>query len=196
MRGGLDIFIGILLISTFTCLQGATFRVLNINMWGLPTAEYNQERFTALAEILRDGSYDFVLLQEVWFRKEYDIIKDTLPYVSPFNMGSNLLCSIFGTAQIPLECSGLVILSQHPIEQLWFEPYSARGMLIIDGNFAARKGLAVARISWNDLRIDVSTSHFTSYTLNEKENLWTRTIQARETIELLQDSAADVKVNL
>ena len=195
MRGGHGILFGIFLFATFPCLQGATFRVLNINMWGLPTAQYNQERFIALAEILRDGSYDVVLLQEVWFKNEYDIIKDTLPYVSPFNMGSNLLCSIFGATQIPLECSGLVILSQHPIEQIWFEPYSARGKLIIDGNFAARKGLGVARISWNGITMDVSTSHFTSYTLNEKENLWTRTIQARETIEILQDSTADVKVN-
>ena len=202
MRSEHSIFFGIFLLATLPSLiQGATFRVLNINMWGLPTSPNNQERFTALAEILTDSTYDVVLLQEVWLRDEYDIIKDALPYVSPFNMvfpdniGKNLLCSIFGAARIPLECSGLVILSQHPIEQLWFEPYSARGMLIYDGNFAALKGLGVARISWNGMTIDVSTSHFTSYTFNEKENLWTRTIQARETIEFLRNSAADIKVN-
>ena len=40
-----------------------------------------QERFTALANILSNGSYDVVVLQEVWFKEQYDIIKDTM---SPF----------------------------------------------------------------------------------------------------------------
>ena len=43
-----------------------------------------QERFTALADILQSQSYDVVVLQEVWFQRHYDIIKDTMPYVSPF----------------------------------------------------------------------------------------------------------------
>ena len=43
-----------------------------------------QERFTALADILRSESYDVVVLQEVFFQRHYDIIKDTMPYVSPF----------------------------------------------------------------------------------------------------------------
>ena len=43
-----------------------------------------QERFTALADILSSGSYDVVVLQEVWLEQYYNIIKDAMPYVSPF----------------------------------------------------------------------------------------------------------------
>ena len=55
-----------------------------------------QGRFTALAGILRSGSYDVVVLQEVWLKQQYDIIADTMPYVSPFrgvdSMFEQLLC--------------------------------------------------------------------------------------------------------
>ena len=162
-------------------------------MWGLPWSEYNQERFTALAEILRDGSYDVVVLQEVWFQNHYDIIKDALPYVSPFRTMNDFFCSIFGAARLPIECSGLVILSRHPVEEFSYKPYSVRGKLIFDAQFAVRKGLGVARIRWNGVTIDVSTSHLATYTFTEVENLWTRKVQARETIGILEDSLADLK---
>ena len=46
--------------------------------------------------ILRSGSYDVVVLQEVWLKQQYDIIADTMPYVSPFrgvdSMFKQLLC--------------------------------------------------------------------------------------------------------
>ena len=47
-----------------------------------------QERFTALADILSSGSYDVVVLQEVWLEQYYNIIKDAMPYVSPFRCAS------------------------------------------------------------------------------------------------------------
>ena len=163
-------------------------------MWGLPWSEHNQARFMALKEILRNGSYDVVVLQEVWFKQHYDIIKDTLPYVSPFTEPMNdVLCSIFGAAQIPFECSGLMILSQHPVEEFSYKPYSVRGKLIFDGQFAVRKGLGVARIRWNGIKIDVTTSHFATYTLTEAENFFTRKVQARETVGMLEDSLSDFK---
>ena len=40
---------------------------------------------------------------------------------------NDVLCSVFGVAQLPVECSGLVILSQHPVEEFSYKPYSVRG---------------------------------------------------------------------
>ena len=40
---------------------------------------------------------------------------------------NDVLCSVFGAAQLPVECSGLVILSQHPVEEFSYKPYSVRG---------------------------------------------------------------------
>ena len=163
-------------------------------MWGLkwPLAMHQRERFRALSGILRQSSYDVVLLQEVWYRYQYDIIKDTFPYVSPFRT----LNGCNGIFPIPLECSGLVILSRHPVKKVWYKPYSVRGRLIMDGQFAVRKGLGIARIWWNGMDVDVSTSHLSTYTMSAMENLHERMVQTKETIDILRKSRADVKESM
>ena len=166
-------------------------RVLNINMWGLkwPLAMHQRERFKALSEILGRSNYDVVLLQEVWYRYQYDIIKGTFPYVSPFRTMNG--CS--GIFPFPIECSGLVILSRHPVKKFWYKSYSVRGWLIIDGQFAVRKGLGIARIWWNGMTVDVSTSHLSTYTMSAMENLHERMVQTMETVDILRKSSADIK---
>ena len=65
---------------------------------------------------------------------------------------------------MPIECSGLVIMSRHPIAYVQFQPFTKRGYLLnFDGEIFARKGLASARILFHDLTVDVFTSHFASY---------------------------------
>ena len=160
-------------------------------MWGLkwPLAMHQRERFKALSKILRRSNYDVVLLQEVWYRYQYDIIKDSFPYVSPFRTMNG--CS--GIFPFPIECSGLVILSRHPVKKFWYKSYSVRGRLIIDGQLAVRKGLGIARIWWNGMNVDVSTSHLSTYTMSAMENLHERMVQTMETVEILRKSSADVK---
>ena len=53
--------------------------------------------------------------QEVWFRKDYEIIRKATPYMSYFESFNT--CSGYF---LPIECSGLVILSRHPIESVEF----------------------------------------------------------------------------
>ena len=198
----MDILATVMLLAAASsaCVRADTLRVLNINMWGLPWSEHNQERFEALAEILIAGSYDVVLLQEVWFQHQYDIIttpqvRHILPFVSPFKKMNDALCTVFGaTRLLPLECSGLVILSRLPVRNFWYKPYSVRGKLFYDGQFAVRKGLGGATILWNDFLLDITTSHLTTYTAGEYENIWKRAIQAQETVDMLQKSTADFKV--
>ena len=49
---------------------GGILKVLDYNTWGLswPVAKDRFERFRALRQVIQQGDYDIVVLQEVWFR--------------------------------------------------------------------------------------------------------------------------------
>ena len=66
----------------------------------------------------------------------------------------------------------------------------------MDGQFAVRKGLGIARIWWNGMDVDVSTSHLSTYTMSAMENLHERMVQTKETIDILRKSRADVKESM
>ena len=83
------------------------------------------ERFKLLREHLRKSTYDFVLLQEVWYLSQYELVKGTMPYITDYQALNNGGCS--GKFFIPLGCSGLVILSRHPIIKAEVQPFSVRG---------------------------------------------------------------------
>ena len=97
--------------------------------------------------------------------------------------------------QMPLECSGLVIMSRHPIQYVQFQPFTKRGYLLnFDGEVFARKGLASARILFHDFTVDVFTSHLASYRDDPKTNGAVRRRQTLETAAAIAHSDADVKV--
>ena len=174
---------------------GGTLRVLNVNMWGLklPLAMDRRERFVALRNHLRRNYYDVVLLQEVWDRASYDILRQSKLYITPFKAFNG--CS--GRLPLPLECSGLVILSRHPIKKHWYKEFSVRGNVIPpdpQGQLFVRKGLAVARIWWNGLNVDVFTSHLVSYMMSDRENRNIRKTQAKEAVDFIRKSSADVQI--
>jgi endonuclease/exonuclease/phosphatase family metal-dependent hydrolase len=167
--------------------------VLNVNMWGLfwPFGRDHEPRFLALRQILQQGSFDIVLLQEVWLKKQYNTIRDSMPYASHFEAYNG--CT--GNELFPHECSGLVVLSRHPIEYVEFLPFVDRGSVMnFDGEVFARKGLASARIRWHDLTVDVFTSHFASYRDDPNTNLQVRQSQTLQTLNAIIHSDADIKV--
>ena len=97
-----------------------TLRVLSLNTWGLnwPFSEDKWYRVRALRNAIALNDYDVILLQEVWFRRDYDIIRSAVPYASYFESFNQ--CSGYF---LPMECSGLVILSRHRIEHVEFLPF-------------------------------------------------------------------------
>ena len=96
---------------------------------------------------------------------------------------------------MPLECSGLVIMSRHPIAHVRFRPFTRRGYLLnFDGEVFARKGLASARILFHDLTVDVFTSHLASYRDDPRTNGLVRRRQTLETVAAVAASDADLKV--
>lgn len=175
--------------------ESRLLRVFSVNMWGLrwPLGEDDIERFRTLREVLRKEDYDFVLLQEVWYRNQYDMIKGTLPYISEFTQ-FNPRCS--GNFVVPFGCSGLVILSKHPIEFAGIRPFSVRGSFWnFDGEVFVRKGIARARSKWNGFTVDLFTSHLVSYTNNPNyDNTMYRFQQVMEVARAIRDSKADIKL--
>lgn len=147
-------------------------------------------RIRALREELLHGQYDIVLLQEIWYREDYNIIASSMPYITHYE-SINLGCSSF---LVPLGCSGLTILSRYPITEVRLVPFTHRGSFWrFDGEIFVRKGVGMARIQWEGRTVDVFTTHLVSYN-NKDDNRMTRYLQAMETISLIARSDADIAI--
>ena len=101
--------------------EANVLRVLNLNTWGLgwPISSDHKARFRALREVLAHSEYDVILLQEVWYRRDHELLRSAIPhstYFGIFNSG----CSGY---LLPLGCSGLTILSRHPLQEVEFTPF-------------------------------------------------------------------------
>lgn len=167
-------------------------KVLNLNFWGLgwPWGSDKEVRIRALREELLRGQYDIVLLQEIWYREDYNIIASAMPYITHYE-SINLGCSSF---LVPLGCSGLTILSRYPITEVRLVPFTHRGSFWrFDGEIFVRKGVGMARIQWEGRTVDVFTTHLVSYN-NKDDNRLTRYLQAMETISLIARSDADIAI--
>lgn len=145
--------------------------------------------------MIAHSDYDVVLLQEVWYRADHDVIRTALPhstYFGIFNSG----CSGY---LLPLGCSGLTILSKHPFESVEFTPFMLRGSFwSFDGEIFVQKGLGRARILFGPERIsiDLFTTHLVSYTSDpNRDNGYVRYLQAMETVRYIERSTAEVNKN-
>lgn len=132
-----------------------------------------------------------MLLQEVWYRGDYSLLQDTMPYITRYE-SMNSACSSF---LLPLGCSGLTVLSKHPIIEEGLIPFSQRGNFWrFDGEVFVRKGVGVARIKWKDMTIDVFTTHLVSYSNTNQDNRFVRYLQTLETINIIARSDADIAI--
>lgn len=178
-----------------TFSEDASFlRVLNLNTWGLnwPWAKDREQRFRALREEIVGGDYDIVLLQEVWFRSDFDTIRTALPYITYYDA---LNTNCFGS-YLPIGCSGLMIMSKYPIMDVALFPFKHRGSFWgFDGEIFVGKGVARARINWNGFTVDVFTTHMISYTNHpNRDNTLFRYLQTLETAKHINNSDADIKL--
>ena len=111
-----------------------------------------------------------------------------MPFATPYE-SINSGCSSF---ILPFGCSGLAVLSKHPIIevreisqdlqpqltdlcplllQVRLVPFTHRGNFWkFDGEIFVRKGVGIARILWYEKTIDVFTTHLVSYGSKVKDN--------------------------
>jgi len=170
-----------------------TLRVLNLNFWGLgwPWGSDKDVRIRALREELHRGEYDIVLLQELWYKEDYDIVSSAMPFSTPYE-SINSGCTSF---LLPIGCSGLAVFSKFPIIEARLVPFTHRGSFWrFDGEIFVRKGLGIARIQWHDKTIDVFTTHLVSYANKASDNKLTRYLQAMETVSMIGLSDADIAI--
>ena len=177
-----NFFLSGMVVHTF--LESQRLKVFNLNTWGLPGfSEDIQKRYDVLREILK--GFDVVLLQEVWSRTYYQVIEDVLPY----STGSDDACISFFKNW---HCSGLVILSKYPLENVNFIPFTQSG----SGNCeeCVPKGILKAQIKLeHDLTIELFNAHLTSWT-EHFDNNDVRYNQTITLIEAIENSSADVKM--
>ena len=178
----------------FLFSEAVRLRVLDLNTWGLswPFSEDRETRFRALREVIAHSEYDVILLQEVWFRSDHELLRTALPYSTYFGIFNSGCSGYF----LPLGCSGLTILSRHPFEGVEFTPFKLRGSFwSFDGEIFVHKGLGRARIDVNGIKIDLFTTHLVSYTVSpNSKNRRVRYMQSLETVKYIAQTDADVKI--
>ncbi|THD18306.1 Neutral sphingomyelinase [Fasciola hepatica] len=141
------------------------FKVLTLNCWGVfvPSCTVRKnDRLNAIAQHLIGGTYDVVLLQEIWQDDDYQKLQDALSYV--YNFSNYFHCHTIG--------SGMCIFSKWPIENIMFHPYSVNGypQFIHQADWYCGKGVGLARIiTKNGFRINFYVTHLVArYELNRK----------------------------
>uniref|UniRef100_A0A069DZ32 sphingomyelin phosphodiesterase n=1 Tax=Panstrongylus megistus TaxID=65343 RepID=A0A069DZ32_9HEMI len=160
--------------------------VLTMNVWGLPGifAKQKKKRLNALANYLNDNNYDFVCLQELWCKADFNVLKfkcrRALPYAQYFHSG------VFG--------SGLAIYSKWPIMKTYYNQWSLNGYvhMLHHGDWYGGKGVALAQIAYKDLVINVYNSHLIAKYSDNDCYLVHRIVQAFDTglfVDLTSPSA-------
>lgn len=150
----------------FLLSDARILKVLDVNMWGLkwPLGTNEHERFKILRNVLKHSDYDLVILQEVWYKSQHDLLRGAMPYITNFET-TNPECS--GRFYFPIGCSGLAVLSRQPIEFAEIRPFSVRGSFWnFDGEVWVKKGVVRVRSRWNGFIVDVFNVHLISYTNN------------------------------
>ncbi|KAF0694389.1 Aste57867_14729 [Aphanomyces stellatus] len=128
-----------------------TIRVLSLNVWGIPVSPYVIERATAIGRMLeaKSDEFDIVTLQEVWHRREKNIILKAATragygYSHYFHPAVGFPLPIghdsFGT--------GLLILSKYRLSSAMYHPFllTGRPYALHEADFIANKGVGLLRV--------------------------------------------------
>lgn len=131
---------------------GVEFSVFSLNCWGLKWISSDRSvRFRAISAYLQQDHYDFVFLQEVWVKSDYQFLVNELREVLPFSR-------YFESGVIG---SGLCLFSKAPIRHFFLIPYQANGYFykVWHGDWFSGKGVAVAQVTYKGLALNLLTTH-------------------------------------
>ena len=93
-----------------------------------------------LRDVIAQSDYDVIFLQEVWYRSDHKLLRTALPYSTYFGSFNSDCSGVI----LPLGCSGLTILSRHPLSEVVFTPFKVRGKFLkLDGEVLVQKGKAI-----------------------------------------------------
>lgn len=159
-------------------------RVGSLNIWGLYTSKNRKTRLAAIAALIKDSDYAVVGLQEVWVRRDYEYLAETLSGVFPFSY-------YFKSGQMG---SGVATFSRYPIKQAMFHRFLLNGQAhhIWHGDWWSGKGVGLTRI---EVAPDVTLNFYNTHLhaeYNKKTNwyLGHRITQLQQLLQFVQMSSA------
>ena len=128
--------------------------VFSLNCWGLGLgiSKDRDERMEDIGQYLAEQDYDIVFLQEVWWRGNYQTLKDLLasklPHSQYFDHG------FMGT--------GTAIFTKVKITDCTFHGFGLNGYphKLLHGDWFGGKGLGICQIDYLGLNIHLFTSHY------------------------------------
>ena len=147
-------------------------------------ARKKKERFQGICDHLKNTRPDVVFLQEVWYQKDYNFLKQCLD-------GSGYQFSDFDPTcghnpMSQLKCSGLVTLSQFPLEKEFWVPlrkgndYGSLTNIRLYLEYALVRKALFHNIKVNGVSIDIVNTHLIPYYGHETENRILRRKQAKD----------------
>ena len=161
-------------------MEGNLLTVLTLNCWGIPWISKDlRVRMESIAEHIASGAYDFVFLQEVWSKSDYQMIARrvqlTLPYSHFFDSG------ILGT--------GLCLFSKVAIQRFLFQPFTVNGYIhhVHQGDWFGGKGVGLVSVVHSGLTVHLYIVHLLAKYDNEYDELLAhRLAQATQTARFIE----------
>ena len=101
------------------------FHLGNKNNRGILTNYFNDQRLNFIGNVISEGNFDIVLLQEVWIKKDHRIIMSKIPKGYSFTKFSQL--NQCGGKFDGRDCSGLAIISKYPFLKVEFQKFNDLG---------------------------------------------------------------------
>jgi len=121
------------------------FSVFSLMVWGSPGAfgvNDKELRMKAIGNwIANDTEHDVYLLNDLWMRADHGTIRQSLPLDYSMTEVDDLSESSCDGVAAPEFCSGLAIISKHPIKKSEFVSFRDHGDLFWDYEYFLRRGV-------------------------------------------------------
>ena len=161
-------------------MEGKMLTVLTLNCWGIPWISKDlRARLESIAEHIASGTYDFVFLQEVWSKSDYEMIAHRVQLALPFSHYFDN--GILGT--------GLCLFSKVAIQSFLFQPFTVNGYIhhVHQGDWFGGKGVGLVSVVHSGLTIHLYIVHLLAKYDNEHDELLAhRLAQATQTARFIE----------
>ncbi|GFN77901.1 neutral sphingomyelinase [Plakobranchus ocellatus] len=162
-------------------------KVMTLNCWGLPfpvICKNRQERIRALGEYLYNASYDIVVLEEIWVKSDFHLLREKLQKKLPFS-------HYFYSGAIG---SGICVFSKHLITETMYYSFHLNGHphKVFHGDWFGGKGVGMCSLYIEGLDINLYCTHFhAEYNPGQDEYEAHRLAQAIELCQFVRRTSSN-----
>lgn len=166
-----------------------SFSVFSLMVWGSPGSFGvldKERRMAALGSwMAQDSDHDVYLLNDLWMRADHGIIRHSLPEGYEITNVGDLADEKCDGVAAPEFCSGLTVVSKHPIKNVEFLPFTDHGDFFWDYEYFLRRGAGVVTLEprpGHTVAVVVTSLASIDY------NYWYREHQAADLMQFLRHS--------